>query len=256
MLGSSKSLFLSGSAAVILAAGLMIADTNPAHACSADPVIGEVCVYAFNWCPDGFLPADGRSLQVNAYQALYSLIGNTYGPTSPGTAFNLPDLRGRSVIGTGQGTGLSPIQIGFKRGQESVLLTSSQVPLVAHTHQATFVGTGGGSSTPTTVTVPVGTGTGTASTVTSGQTVYLSGAAINNQNPDPVTLSGPYTTSKPTSTANLGGISATGGGGGITGGTVTVGPAGQAATTAVPTLPPQIGQTVCIAVNGIYPTRP
>jgi len=256
MTHSLKSMLLTATTAVALSGGLLALDSKPAQACGAEPTIGEVCYFSYDWCPNLYLPADGRSMAVNGYQALYSLIGTLYGSgTGPsGTTFNLPDLRGRTALGTGQGPGLSYIQIAQKRGQEGLVLNTAQVPLVTHTHTATFTGTGGGGSTPLSVTIPVATGNGNASTVTNGQTVSLSGLSIVDADGN-VTYAGPYTTNTPTTQGKI--VATTsGGGGGITGGTVAVAPAGANATQATPTIPPQLAQTVCIAVNGYYPNRP
>ncbi|MEO5338056.1 MAG: tail fiber protein [Magnetospirillum sp. WYHS-4] len=64
----------------------------PAAACSPDPYVGAVCVLAGNFCPDGYLQADGRSLEIKGNQILYSLLGSSYGGDNK-TMFNLPDLR-------------------------------------------------------------------------------------------------------------------------------------------------------------------
>ena len=65
-----KKLILSG---ILLTGG-------SAFACSGmDPYIGSVCMTAVRYCPDGYLDANGQTLQVSQYQALYALIGITYG---------------------------------------------------------------------------------------------------------------------------------------------------------------------------------
>jgi microcystin-dependent protein len=245
----------SGASALALAAVLTVTGSHEAQACDADtPYIGTVCYLAGNFCPEGYLPADGRLVNINTYNALYSLVSITYGGDAK-TTFGLPDMRGRTPIGWGASTPLtSTIQFGTKRGAETATLNGTQLP--GHTHPATFTGTGGGAGSPLAVTVPVGTGNGTVSTVTNGQSVYLSGAAINNQNPDPVTLSGPYATATPATTGKLAGVTATGGGGGITGGTVAVGSNNPNTPTPVSIVSPQQALTACIAVLGIYPTRP
>ena len=255
---TTKSLFLSAAATLAMTGGFLALDSKPAQACGAEPTIGEICYFPYNWCPNYYLPADGRSVAVSNYQALYALIGFLYGPGSgsSGTTFNLPDLRGRSAIGSGQGPDLTNVIVAQKRGKENVTLTTAQTPLVPHTHAATFTGTGGGASSPLTVTVPVATGNGNASTVTANQTVGLAGLNIVDADGN-VTYSGPYTATPPGSGTPQGKIVATAsGGGGITGGTVTVAAAGQAATATTPTIPPQLAVSACIAVNGYFPDRP
>ncbi|CAA7623868.1 Phage tail collar domain-containing protein [Magnetospirillum sp. LM-5] len=254
MIAYSKALLSSGAAVLALSAGLIVADASPAQACGVDPTIGEVCVFAFRWCPEGYVSASGQQLAVNEYAALYSLVQNIYGGNSQN--FGVPDMRGRNVVSTGQGPGTSLVQLGAKAGQEYQLLSINAVPLVPHDHTASFTGTGGGVGSPLAVTISAGTGTGNASTASAGQTVYLSGSAIANQNPDPVTLSGPYATGTPATFGNLGGIIVSGGGGGITGGTVTLAPAGNTPTVPMSIIPPQMGLTYCIVGQGLYPNRP
>jgi microcystin-dependent protein len=100
----------------------------------ADAYLGEIRVFAGNYAPVGWLLCDGSTLQVSQYQALYALIGNTYGGTASST-FALPDLRGRLIVGQGSGTNLTPRVIGQTGGTETVALTQAQMP--AHTHSFT-----------------------------------------------------------------------------------------------------------------------
>jgi microcystin-dependent protein len=61
-------------------------------------MIGEVMPFAGNFVPTDYLPADGRLLPINQNQALFSLLGTTYGGNGA-TTFALPDLRGRTIVG-------------------------------------------------------------------------------------------------------------------------------------------------------------
>lgn len=94
----------------------------------SDAFLGEIRWFAFGFAPQGWLPCDGRSLAVNAYPALYSLIKNTYGGNT--TSFNLPDLRGRTLVGAND-TGDND-RAGTLAGTETVSLTTPQMP--SHTH--------------------------------------------------------------------------------------------------------------------------
>lgn len=96
-----------------------------------DPYLGEVIMFAGNFAPHGWSFADGAALQISQNQALFSLLGTNYGGNGTST-FALPDLRGRMVVGTGQGTGLSNRDIGDSFGVESVALTTARLP--AHSH--------------------------------------------------------------------------------------------------------------------------
>ena len=279
---------LFGAATLALSAGFLTATTTPAAACSDSPYMGAVCFMAGNFCPYGYVEANGALLPVQANQALYSILGTFYGGDGH-TNFALPDLRGRGAIGWGKGVNLSTIGIGQMLGQESVML--SQTQMAPHTHPAAFNPTGGGSGGTQTVTVPAvastlgvtaslplaTTATGTPTTTPAPQgnaTNYIgavkatipSGLGTTN-----VTFTGLFSNS---ATAPTGGASSpvttsiTGSPGnpeikfsvptgGITGGTVTVGanidPIQQTAT---PTRGPSLGLTACIANMGSYPVRP
>lgn len=63
---------------------------------AADPFIGEIMFVGFQFCPNGWLPADGRSMDISTNTALFSLLGTTYGGDGK-TTFELPDLRGQLV---------------------------------------------------------------------------------------------------------------------------------------------------------------
>lgn len=112
-------------AAVALAGGIA-AFSTPAAACGIEPYIGEICTYAFDWCPQGYMAADGRTLQINQYPALFALVGFQYGGDGK-TAFGIPDLRGRVVVGTGAGNGLAPVKLAQPFGQQAVTPGTVQV---------------------------------------------------------------------------------------------------------------------------------
>ena len=254
-----RKIFLS--AAFTMASSLALFST-PAAACNVEPYIGSVCTFAFDWCPQGYVVADGRTLTVRENQALFALIGYRYGGNNA-DLFGIPDLRGRSVIGTGTGPGLTNIAIGAKVGQQQQLLSAAQVPLQPHTHTATFAGTGGGAGGSTnvpftgTVSMPITNGGTPVSAPTSGN-VYL-GEVVFVENGSGASLTGPYNTTGPGTGAKAVGTASgtvTVPNTGITGGTVTVAPASGNASQMVSTQSPGIGQTVCIAVNGLYPNRP
>ena len=71
-------------------------------------------------------------MQISAYQELYELIGTIYGGDGK-TTFALPDLRGRSAVGQGQGDGLSNYVLGMNIGATQVVLTGDNMP--PHTHE-------------------------------------------------------------------------------------------------------------------------
>ena len=96
-----------------------------------DPFIGQIFLVGFNFAPVGFALCDGSLISITQNQALFALIGTTYGGDGR-TTFGLPDLRGRVPVGLGSGPGLTPILWGQKAGAETVTLTVNQIP--AHTH--------------------------------------------------------------------------------------------------------------------------
>jgi len=97
------------------------------------PFIGELMLTGYNFCPRGWAAASGQLLPIAQNTALFSLLGTQFGGNGV-TTFALPDLRGRTPIGAGQGPGLSDRTIGEQGGEEAVTLTTPEMP--AHTHAA------------------------------------------------------------------------------------------------------------------------
>ena len=96
--------------------------------------LGTILLFAGNFAPRGWAFCNGQLLPINQNQALFSLLGTTYGGDGR-TTFALPDLRGRVPVHAGQGTGLTNRTQGQSFGAESVTLTVGQLP--AHTHPNT-----------------------------------------------------------------------------------------------------------------------
>ncbi|MFF5381278.1 phage tail protein [Pedobacter suwonensis] len=96
--------------------------------------LAEVRIFAGNFSPKTWAFCSGQLLNLSTNQALFALLGTTYGGDGTST-FGLPDLRSRIVIGAGSGAGLSTYTLGQKVGVENVTLNLSQMP--AHTHAAT-----------------------------------------------------------------------------------------------------------------------
>jgi microcystin-dependent protein len=97
----------------------------------AEAYIGEIRLFAGNYAPEGWLQCNGQTLNINGNEALYTLIGTTYGGDGQ-TTFKLPNLQGLVVLGRGQGAGLSNYQLGTTVGAYSVALAQANLP--AHTH--------------------------------------------------------------------------------------------------------------------------
>jgi microcystin-dependent protein len=96
-----------------------------------DPFLGEIRLVAFTFAPRGWALCAGQLLPINQNQALFALLGTTYGGDGR-TTFALPDLRGRVPVGAGQSATGSSYELGSNGGQETVKLTASQLP--AHSH--------------------------------------------------------------------------------------------------------------------------
>lgn len=103
-------------------------------ACPSNPVIGQMCAVGFNFAPRSWALAEGQLLPIAQNAALFSLIGTTYGGDGR-TTMQLPDARGRVLIGAGRGPGLSDYRLGQRGGLEFVTLNALE--LANHTHSAT-----------------------------------------------------------------------------------------------------------------------
>jgi microcystin-dependent protein len=95
-----------------------------------DPFLADIMVISWNFPPKGWALCNGQLLPIAQNQALFSLLGTTYGGNGQ-TTFALPDLRGRVAIGSGE---FGPF-VGEQAGQESVQLTLTEIP--SHGHTAT-----------------------------------------------------------------------------------------------------------------------
>jgi len=134
----------------------------------SQPYIGEIRMFGFGRTPNGWQACDGSLLPISEYDALFALIGTTYGGDGQVT-FAVPDLRGRLPIHQGQGPGLSNYVIGQKAGSETITLNQTQMP--AHNHTMTVTS---GASTATTP------GTGLLPGSVSGDTFYVNTLVGNN----------------------------------------------------------------------------
>lgn len=104
--------------------------------------IGQIMPAAFGFVPKGWAACDGSLLGIGQNQALFAILGTTFGGDGVRT-FALPDLRGRAILGADQGQ----IPAGQVAGAETVMLTASQMPSHSHAfHAATTDGSGRGSA--------------------------------------------------------------------------------------------------------------
>jgi len=114
-----------------LIVGLATLTSPSPSTAAANPFIGEVMCGGWNFAPEGFMELNGQLLPIAQYEALFSLIGTTFGGDGQST-FALPDMRSRVIVGTGQGPGLSPRPLGEQGGTEFETLTTAKMP--AHSH--------------------------------------------------------------------------------------------------------------------------
>lgn len=99
----------------------------------SQPYLGELKLVSFNFAPRNWVMCNGQLMAINQNQALFSLLGTTYGGDGRIT-FALPNLQGRTPVSTGQG-----ITLGQTAGEASHTLTVSEFP--AHTHLVQAAGT-------------------------------------------------------------------------------------------------------------------
>lgn len=122
-----------------------------------EPYIGEIRMFAGNFAPVGWMFCAGQTLPISENDALFTLIGTTYGGDGQET-FNLPNLASRVPIHMGTGPDGTTYQIGEMAGTEQETLTIQQIP--NHTHPMTA------STAPAQATNPTGSVTAQSSLVT------------------------------------------------------------------------------------------
>lgn len=98
----------------------------------SSPYIGEIRMFAGNFAPAGWMFCEGQLLPISENDALFTLIGTTYGGDGQ-TTFALPDLRGRLPLHQGTGSSGSTYILGQNGGVEEVTLTVQQIPGHQHT---------------------------------------------------------------------------------------------------------------------------
>lgn len=182
---------------------------------ATEPFLGEIRTFGFNFAPRGWSTCSGQLLSIAQNSALFALLGTTYGGDGQ-TTFALPRLSGRIAFNQGQGPGLPNYTIGESSGSPTTTLLSSNLP--PHSHAVT------GSAAQS-----CGSGGGTADNPTgaipAGSATHEDYAAAGSSNgamaPSPVTA--------------------------------TVQPAGGSQP--FDNMPPYLAMNVCMALEGIFPSR-
>jgi microcystin-dependent protein len=184
----------------------------------SEPYLGQIEAFPFGFAPRGWQPCSGQLLPINQNQALFSLLGTTYGGNGVQT-FALPDLRGRIAMGQGNGAGMTPRVIGETLGEENHTILITETPMHSHSLM-----TAANADTTKNVNVP-------SSTVVLGSATGLaSGSSI--------TIS-PYAATPPPPTVPL------------NAGAIGLNNGGQAHNNMMPYTCLQF----CIAMQGIFPSR-
>lgn len=111
-----------------------------------DAYVGEIRAVGFNFAPQNWALCNGALLPIRNNTALFSLIGTYYGGDGK-TTFALPDLRGRAVVGVGQGPGLTAYSVGEATGSENHTLTMAELPPHVHNLNGTVKTHNGTAST-------------------------------------------------------------------------------------------------------------
>lgn len=190
---------------------------------------GSIMMFGFGYAPVDWSTCAGQSLSVSQYQAVYALLGNTFGGNA--SAFNLPNLQGRVPLGAGNGQNLTPRVAGQFAGDEAVTLGFGNLP--AHTHGVDYVAPTSGFEVSTN---SLGN---TTSPSTTNPYLSASGSGVGTATIWSSTLSNPAVV--------LGGAYGTGG-------SVTVLPTGNGVP--APAMNPFLVLNFCIALQGLFPPRP
>lgn len=192
----------------------------------SDPFLGQIIQGGWNFVPQNYASCNGQLLSISQNSAVFALLGTSFGGDGVST-FGLPDLQGRSMVGTGNGAGLSSYPLGLKGGAEVQTLTINQMP--SHSHSVMNNPNGFNAANVKATAQEPSTG------AIFGRGVDDVGAAV----PEIYLPAG----TAPTIALGLN-----------IAGSIQIGNNGG--TTPVSVLSPFQAVTVCIALQGIFPSRP
>lgn len=181
----------------------------------SEPYLGQIEFFAFNYAPKGWVTCAGQLLPINQYQALFSLLGTTYGGNGT-TNFQLPDLRSRIPVAQGTSSQGNNWVLGETQGEENHTLLITELP--GHTHSVSAVS---GQLASATLDVP------SATTVLAQAYQGGAGTAANTYATD----SAPSQNMSPQA----------------------IGPAGN--NLPHPNIMPSLALNACISMSGLFPSR-
>lgn len=96
-----------------------------------NPSVGTVMMFGFDFVPIGWLPCNGAMVKIHDWEELFKVIGTRFGGDGR-TWFKLPDMRGRTTVGSGHGVGLTPRTAGQMMGVDNVILSGDELPPHSH----------------------------------------------------------------------------------------------------------------------------
>lgn len=198
-----------------------------------EPMMGQIMAFGGNYNPEGWAYCNGGLLNVGQYSALYSIMGTIYGGDGR-TTFGVPDLRGRSPLGMGDGPMTTPRLIGTQGGAETVTLYLAQMP--SHSHSSAAQITGEVTATAHCATTPAEQSSPAASTLAQQGLSVPADAKVYTRNPVNATMDDGFITTE----NNL---------------DVEVAVAAAGGDTAHPNMHPWSCLNYIIALEGYYPTR-
>ena len=137
----------------------------------AEPFLSEIRIMSFAFAPKGWALANGQLMPINQNQALFSLLGTTFGGDGR-VNFGLPDIRGRVPIHVGSGHTL-----GERGGEQAHTLSIAEIPTHVHVANASSVATGGNAN-------------GTGRFLGGGNNVYHAPASLTSMTPGTLASTG------------------------------------------------------------------
>ncbi len=217
-----------------------------------EELIGTIKLFAGEFAPRGYMFCYRQILKQNDYQALFSVLGYTYGGNGT-TSFALPDLRSRVPVGVGEGNGLSNYQLGENKGAENNQILNTNIPALGGiANLGNLSGTASGTiATSTNISIPVPFSTSANSTtpencVTTGDITNTTELYATSATPGKFMK--PLTANLPISfNANFPVT--------ISGGTANVLVNTSSPQTPLNNLQPSLGLNYIICVQGFYPDR-